>query len=159
MSENGDKLQKENLILQKKINTVLKNGSTRYSEIASIDRAPKIENHRVFLNLVDSIHKKYVFEDEFKNNIGYIDENNELYDSMTPQTLNKKESEHILILQEEAKNFDIRVKKDNDYFKEKINENNKNNELNELLLQMKLKIKMLNQNMEEIKAIIEKNKK
>lgn len=159
LSENEDKLQKENLILQKKIKTILKNGSTRYSEIASIDRAPKIENHRLFLNLVDSIHKKYVIEDEFKNNIGYIDENNELYDSMTPQTLNKKESEHILILQEEAKNFDARVKKDNDYFKEKMNEKNKNNELNDLLLQMKLKIKTLNQNMEEIKAIIEKNKK
>lgn len=159
LSENEDKLQKDNLLLQKKINTILKNGSTKYSEIASIDRAPKIENHRVFLNLVDSIHKKYVIEDEFKNNIGYIDENNELYDSITPQTLNKEESENILILQEEAKNFDTRVKKDNSFFKDKLNENNKNKELNELLSQMKLKIEILTQNMEEIKATIEKDKK
>ena len=105
----------------------------------------------MYLNLIDSIHKKFVDEEEFKNNIGYIDENNDLYDTITPETLGKKENENVLILQEEAKRFDERLIKDNQNKKE----NNSNGELNVVLNQMMTKIHMITENLDKIKQAID----
>lgn len=150
----SEELIKENKIIKNKINSLLKKGSSGYTEIASIDRAPKIENQRVYLNLIDSIHKRFVKEEEFKNNIGYIDENNELYDTITPETLGKKEEENVMILQEEAKKFDGRLKKDNENKKEN---NNRNGELNVILNEMMTKIHIITDNLDKIKSSIEQS--
>ena len=147
----SEELINENKIIKNKINALLKKGSSGYTEIASIDRAPKIENHKVYLNLIDSIHKKFVDEEEFKNNIGYIDENNDLYDTITPETLGKKENENVLILQEEAKRFDERLIKDNQNKKE----NNSNGELNVVLNNMMTKIHIITENLDKIKQAID----
>ena len=147
----SEELINENKIIKNKINALLKKGSSGYTEIASIDRAPKIENHKVYLNLIDSIHKKFVDEEEFKNNIGYIDENNDLYDTITPETLGKKENENVLILQEEAKRFDERLIKDNQNKKE----NNSNGELNVVLNKMMTKIHIITENLDKIKQAID----
>ena len=147
----SEELINENKIIKNKINALLKKGSSGYTEIASIDRAPKIENHRVYLNLIDSIHKKFVDEEEFKNNIGYIDENNDLYDTITPETLGKKESENVLILQEEAKKLDERLKKDN----QNNNKNNNSGDLNVVLNEMMTKLHIITENLDKIKTAIE----
>ena len=147
----SEELINENKIIKNKINALLKKGSSGYTEIASIDRAPKIENHKVYLNLIDSIHKKFVDEEEFKNNIGYIDENNDLYDTITPETLGKKENDNVLILQEEAKRFDERLIKDNQNKKE----NNSNGELNVVLNKMMTKIHIITENLDKIKQAID----
>ncbi len=61
---------------------LLKNGSTKFNEISSIDRAPKIENHKEFLKNINNLYNNLISNEDFKNDIDYINNSNEIYDSI-----------------------------------------------------------------------------
>ena len=68
-------LEKENeksKLLNNKYNSIINGNKSRFSEISSLDRAPKIENHAQFIKMVEGLHQKFIKDEEFKNNINYI---------------------------------------------------------------------------------------
>ena len=90
--------------------------------------------------MVDSLNQKFIKNEEFKNNINFISENNELYDIISPETFSNDRSQiskknenndEIILLHEESKVFDKRIKEDNnkknDDNESRINETLKNN--------------------------------
>ena len=87
----SNKLEKENeknKKLKTKYNSIINGNKTRFSEISSLDRAPKIENHSQFVKMVDSLHEKFIKNEEFKNNIDYINSKEEIKDII--ESLNSK---------------------------------------------------------------------
>ena len=85
-------LEKENekhKKLKNKYNSIINGNKSRFSEISSLDRAPKIENHSQFVKMVDGLHQKFIQDEEFKNNIDYINskENQEIIDSLNSKVI------------------------------------------------------------------------
>ncbi len=132
--------EKKNKILKNKVNSILKYGSTKFNDISSIDRAPKIENQKEFIKMVETLNIKFIKNEEFKNNINFISENNELYDTISPETFSVEHSQiskkkdnpnNIILLQEEAKILDKRIKDDNNKFLNK--DDVQENQINDIL--------------------------
>ena len=48
------------------IKFLLKNGSTKFNEISSIDRAPKIENHKEFLKNINNLYNNLISNEDLK---------------------------------------------------------------------------------------------
>ena len=85
-------LEKENekhKKLKNKYNSIINGNKSRFSEISSLDRAPKIENHSQFVKMVDGLHQRFIEDEEFKNNIDYINskENQEIIDSLNSKVI------------------------------------------------------------------------
>ena len=85
-------LEKENekhKKLKNKYNSIVNGNKSRFSEISSLDRAPKIENHSQFVKMVDGLHQRFIEDEEFKNNIDYINskENQEIIDSLNSKVI------------------------------------------------------------------------
>lgn len=85
-------LEKENekyKKLKNKYNSIINGNKSRFSEISSLDRAPKIENHSQFVKMVDGLHQRFIQDEEFKNNIDYINskENQEIIDSLNSKVI------------------------------------------------------------------------
>jgi hypothetical protein len=76
-------LEKEKVSLQKSLKN-LKNTQIDFSifnELASLDRAPKLENHKIFLQLVNQLKENLEEKSEFINNLDYINQNeNNIYE-------------------------------------------------------------------------------
>ena len=51
---------------------IINGNKSRVSEISSLDRAPKIENQSQFVKMIEGLHQKFIQDEEFKNNINYI---------------------------------------------------------------------------------------
>ena len=88
----SSELEKENEKknkLKNKYNSIIKGNKSRFSEISSLDRAPKIENHSQFIKMVDGLHQKFLQDEEFKNNINYINskEVNNIIDSLNSKVI------------------------------------------------------------------------
>lgn len=155
--------EKKNKTLKNKVNSILKYGSTKFNDISSIDRAPKIENQKEFIKMVDSLNQKFIKNEEFKNNINFISENNELYDIISPETFSNDHSQiskknennnEIILLHEESKVFDKRIKEDNN---KKINENDDNeSRINEILKNNINKIEEITSKLNQIKEYFNK---
>lgn len=73
-------LEKEKISLQKNLKNLKKNqiDFSIFNEISSLDRAPKLENHKIFLDLVNKLKESLEEKSEFVNNLDYINnyENN-----------------------------------------------------------------------------------
>ena len=85
-------LEKENeksKQLKNKYNSLINGNKTRFSEISSLDRAPKIENHAQFIKMVNGLHQKFIEDDDFKNNINYINskETKDIIDSLNSKVI------------------------------------------------------------------------
>ena len=48
------------------IKFLLKNGNTKFNEISSIDRAPKIENHKEFLKNINNLYNNLISNEDLK---------------------------------------------------------------------------------------------
>ena len=84
-----EKETEKNNNLKNKYNTIINGNKTRFSEISSLDRAPKIENHAQFVKMVDSLHNKFIQDEDFKNNIDYINNKdvNDIIDSLNSKKI------------------------------------------------------------------------
>ena len=67
-----EKENERNKILKQKYNMIISGNKSRFSEISSLDRAPKLENHNQFIKMIDGLYDKFIKNEEFKNNIEYI---------------------------------------------------------------------------------------
>ena len=75
--------------LKNKYNNIINGNKSRFSEISSLDRAPKIENHSQFIKMVGELHQKIIQNEEFKNNINYINskKTKEIIDSLSSKVI------------------------------------------------------------------------
>ena len=159
ISNEIDKENEKNKKLKVNYNITSNGNKSKFSEISSLDRAPKIENHQNFLKLVESLHKTFIENEEFKNNIEYINSNNEIYDTINSKIVfsHNKENKinisnnNISINNNEKSNDNKELENLINAIKSK-NENVKNNKEDVLLI--------LHEEVENIdKRILEDNRK
>ena len=74
ISKELEKENEKNKKLKIKCNSIISGNKSRFSEISSLDRAPKLENHSNFIKILNALHDKFINNDEFKNNIDYIND-------------------------------------------------------------------------------------
>lgn len=132
-------LEKDNALLKNKVVNINKKNGEKFTEIASIDRAPKIENHKEVIKMLSNLHNTFIMNDEFKNNVNYIDVNTNLYDSITPQTfgITNEDDNNITVLHEQTNTLYNRVNEDNKRFNSGQENNNENeNNIKALLTQL-----------------------
>lgn len=75
-------LEKEKVIVQKKykaFNDKILDTSI-FNEISSLDRAPKLENHKVFKEMIGELINKLDTKSDFINNLDFIDTNGQIYE-------------------------------------------------------------------------------
>ena len=89
ISKELEKENEKNKKLKNKYNNITNGNKSRFSEISSLDRAPKIENHSQFIKMVEGLHKKFIQDEEFKNNINYISskETKDIIDSLNSKII------------------------------------------------------------------------
>ena len=72
ISKELEKENEKNKKLKNKYSLIINGNKSRVSEISSLDRAPKIENQSQFVKMIEGLHQKFIQDEEFKNNINYI---------------------------------------------------------------------------------------
>ena len=72
ISKELEKENEKNKKLKNKYSLIINGNKSRISEISSLDRAPKIENQSQFVKMIEGLHQKFIQDEEFKNNINYI---------------------------------------------------------------------------------------
>ena len=84
ISKQLEKENEKNIKLKNKYNLIISGNKSRFSEICSLDRSTKIENHTNFIETINGLHQKFIKNEEFKNNIEYINnkENKDIIDSI-----------------------------------------------------------------------------
>ena len=84
ISKQLEKENEKNIKLKNKYNLIISGNKNRFSEICSLDRSTKIENHTNFIETINGLHQKFIKNEEFKNNIEYINnkENKDIIDSI-----------------------------------------------------------------------------
>ena len=117
-------LEKENEKYKKlkmKYNSIMSGNKTRFSEISSLDRAPKLENHSNFIKIINSLYEKFIKNEEFKNNIEYINnkESKDIIENLNSKIIFNKNTE-----KENTKNNinSIEISKDKKELETLINE-------------------------------------
>jgi hypothetical protein len=75
-------LEQEKVSIQKKYKNFKdrETDSSIFGEIASLDRAPKLENHKLFREMIDKLQSSLSEKSEFVNNLDFINETNQLYE-------------------------------------------------------------------------------
>jgi len=92
-----EKQNEKNKKMKMKYNSIMSGNKSRFSEISSLDRAPKLENHSNFIKSVNCLHERFIEDEEFKNNIEYINnkESKDLIESLNSKIiLNKNFNEN-----------------------------------------------------------------
>lgn len=64
----------ENEEVYRKLKNLKKNDTSIFSELASLDRAPKLENYKFFFEQIAKIKSDVLDSDEFVENLSYIEE-------------------------------------------------------------------------------------
>ena len=84
-----EKENEKNKKMKAKYNLIMSGNKTRFNEISSLDRAPKLENHSNFIKSLNSLHEKFIENEEFKNNIEYINnkESKDLIESLNSKII------------------------------------------------------------------------
>ena len=84
ISKQLEKENEKNIKLKNKYNLIISGNKSRFSEICSLDRSTKIENHTNFIETINGLYQKFIKNEEFKNNIEYINnkENKDIIDSI-----------------------------------------------------------------------------
>ena len=149
ISKELEKENEKNKKLKIKYNSIISGNKSRFSEISSLDRAPKLENHSNFIKTLNALHEKFINNDEFKNNIDYINdkETKDIIENLNSKIIfNKSDDDNKLI-------NDTEISKDKKELETLINElkekNNKNRELfvlHELVSNIEQRVKEDNSN-------------
>ena len=146
-----EKENEKNKKLKVKYNSIISGNKSRFSEISSLDRAPKLENHSHFIKAVNALHDNFIKNEEFKNNIEYINskESQDIIDSINSKIIFNKNNN-------ENNNNDIEISKDKKELETLINElkerNDRNGELfvlHELVNNLDNRLKEYNLKFEE----------
>ena len=69
-----NKQETENEEVYKKLKNLKKNDTSIFSELSSLDRAPKLENYKFFFNQISNLKKDILESNEFIENLNFIDE-------------------------------------------------------------------------------------
>ena len=87
-----EKQNEKNKKLKMKYNSIMSGNKSRFSEISSLDRAPKLENHSNFIKSINCLHERFIKDEEFKNNIEYINnkESKDLIESLNSKIIFNK---------------------------------------------------------------------
>ena len=120
-----EKENEKNKKLKMKYNSIISGNKSRFSEISSLDRAPKLENHSHFIKAVNALHGNFIKNEEFKNNIEYINskESQDIIDSINSKIIFNKNNN-------ENNNNDIETSKDKKELETLINELKERNDRN-----------------------------
>ena len=120
-----EKENEKNKKLKVKYNSIISGNKSRFSEISSLDRAPKLENHSHFIKAVNALHDTFIKNEEFKNNIEYINskESQDIIDSINSKIIFNKNNN-------ENNNNDIEISKDKKELETLINELKERNDRN-----------------------------
>jgi len=147
ISKQLEKENEKNIKLKNKYNLIISGNKSRFSEICSLDRSTKIENHTNFIETINGLHQKFIKNEEFKNNIEYINnkENKDIIDSINSNIiLNNNNNNNIII-----KNS-IEISKDKKELELLIKELKEKNDKNcELLFVLHEQINNLEQRLKE----------
>ena len=128
ISKQLEKENEKNIKLKNKYNLIISGNKSRFSEICSLDRSTKIENHTNFIETINGLHQKFIKNEEFKNNIEYINnkENKDIIDSINSNIILNKNNNIIIKnsidISKDKKELELLIKE----LKEK---NDKNSEL------------------------------
>ena len=116
-----EKENERNKILKQKYNMIISGNKSRFSEISSLDRAPKLENHNQFIKMIDGLYDKFIKNEEFKNNIEYINnqEVKNIIDSINSKIIFNINNKNDLI---NINNNNIEISKDKKELEVLINE-------------------------------------
>ena len=84
-----EKENEKNKKMKVKYNLIMSGNKTRFNEISSLDRAPKLENHSNFIKSLNCLHERFIENEEFKNNIEYINnkESKDLIESLNSKII------------------------------------------------------------------------
>ena len=128
ISKQLEKENEKNIKLKNKYNLIISGNKSRFSEICSLDRSTKIENHTNFIETINGLHQKFIKNEEFKNNIEYINnkENKDIIDSINSNIILNNNNNIIIKnsieISKDKKELELLIKE----LKEK---NDKNSEL------------------------------
>jgi hypothetical protein len=145
ISKQLEKENEKNIKLKNKYNLIISGNKSRFSEICSLDRSTKIENHTNFIETINGLHQKFIKNEEFKNNIEYINnkENKDIIDSINSNIILNKNNNIII------KNS-IEISKDKKELELLIKELKEKNDKNcELLFVLHEQINNLEQRLKE----------
>lgn len=130
ISKELEKENDKNKKFRNKFNSKINCNKSRFSEISSLDRAPKIESHSQFIKMVEALHQNFIKNEEFKNNINYINykETKDIIDSLNSKVIINNIKNDINDTQSIISNSNIDVSKDKKELENLINELNEKKE-------------------------------
>lgn len=110
--------------LKNKYNNIIKGNKSRFSEISSLDRAPKIENHSQFIKMVGELHQKLIQNEEFKNNINYINskKTKDIIDSLNSKVILNNYKNDKNVTERNIYNTNKNISKDKNELETLVNE-------------------------------------
>ena len=143
-----EKENEKNKKLKIKYNSIISGNKSRFSEISSLDRAPKLENHSHFIKSINDLHDKFIKNDEFKNNIEFINskEIKEIIDSINSRIIFNKNIEDK---NKENSNNNVEISKDKKELEILINELKENKDKNGKLFVLHELVNNLDQRLKE----------
>ena len=117
-----EKENEKNKKLKIKYNSIISGNKSRFSEISSLDRAPKLENHSHFIKAINALHDKFIKNEEFKNNIDFMNnkEIKDIIDSINSKIIFSKNIEDKI--KEPSSNNNVEISKDKKELEILINE-------------------------------------
>ena len=155
ISKELEKETEKNKKLKIKYNSIISGNKSRFSEISSLDRAPKLENHSHFIKAINALHDKFIQNEEFKNNIEFINskEIKDIIDSINSRIIlnkniedkNKESSNNNIEISKDKKELEILINE----LKEKKDKNGKLFVLHELINNLDQRLKEDNLKFEE----------
>ena len=130
ISKELEKENDKNKKFRNKFNSKINCNKSSFSEISSLDRAPKIESHSQFIKMVEALHQNFIKNEEFKNNINYINykETKDIIDSLNSKVIINNIKNDINDTQSIISNSNIDVSKDKKELENLINELNEKKE-------------------------------
>ena len=130
ISKELEKENDKNKKFRNKFNSKINCNKSCFSEISSLDRAPKIESHSQFIKMVEALHQNFIKNEEFKNNINYINykETKDIIDSLNSKVIINNIKNDINDTQSIISNSNIDVSKDKKELENLINELNEKKE-------------------------------
>ena len=155
ISKELEKETEKNKKLKIKYNSIISGNKSRFSEISSLDRAPKLENQSNFVKSVNALHEKFIQNEEFKNNIDHTNnkEIKDIIDNLNSKIILNKNiddnNNNIKNNKNINNNIDIsKDKKELEILINELKEKNKENKTGELFVLHEL-VNNLNQRVKE----------
>ena len=144
-----EKENEKNKKLKIKYNSIISGNKSRFSEISSLDRAPKLENHSHFIKAINALHDKFIKNEEFKNNIDFMNnkEIKDIIDSINSKIIFSKNIEDKII--KSSSNNNVEISKDKKELEILINELKENRDKSGKLFVLHELVNNLDQRLKE----------